>query len=208
MPTRPRSEFVEAYRNQVAALKSSCEAYDQGSNWEAYRLAVAVYALVHDGGRNSTSILTHLGLRSSLRFITSSQSSPALGNEAWPLASMQIGVGEDGEPFVRYLPKLDKAPIDRLLQFPQWWTEELVVKDDHGALTRKQLVFSLRNSEGSGAHIDEKLRPDYHRITRETPEKRRLITSMGHSIPSHGIERAAMRQIAWELLGSLDGVEL
>jgi hypothetical protein len=69
--TRPREEVLDALNQQREALIASCKSYDEGNRWEALRLATAVYIIVHDGGRNSKSILTQLGLRGSLRFVGS-----------------------------------------------------------------------------------------------------------------------------------------
>lgn len=59
-------DFEKHLRETREALALSCDAYDQGYNGEAKRLALAVRVLVHDTG-NSTSLLTHLG-KKDIRF--------------------------------------------------------------------------------------------------------------------------------------------
>ena len=67
---RSREEIERALEIQRQALISSAEAYDRGDTWEALRLATTVYVIVHDGGKKYRSILTELGVRGSLRFVS------------------------------------------------------------------------------------------------------------------------------------------
>lgn len=69
-PKRPRQELVRLLAEQRAALAASCEGFDKGNEWEAPRLANTIFTLLHDGG-GITSLLTQLGLRASLRFLSS-----------------------------------------------------------------------------------------------------------------------------------------
>src|SRR5882724_5796434 len=93
---KTRSEIIDHYKKCKSALQASCEGYDKGNQWEASRLATAAYAMVSDGGKNSRSILTQLGLRSSLKFI--SYSYPPNKNNMLPenpltMVTVTAGVG-------------------------------------------------------------------------------------------------------------------
>jgi hypothetical protein len=189
----------------MAALRSSCVAYDDGHKWEAFRIAVSVYALVYDGNQNNISLLTRLGLWRGLRFVSTSEAV-----QGYPLVFLSIGMDENG-PFSRHVPQLDKARTT-LVQFSRWW-DATVVKDKAGSLSRKNLIFGMRNKEGGGAHFDETFKPDYHRITRVSPLESGLlyVSQEGQpvqAIPALGIETAVTRQIGWEVLKTLDGVNV
>jgi hypothetical protein len=90
----------------------------------------------------------------------------------------------------------------RVLPFQEWWNEIVFVDDQKQKMSRRDLVLALANQDG-GAHVDPKLNETYARLSRHN--------SMGWTnsdgttataIPS--AERAAMRQIAHELLATLD----
>jgi hypothetical protein len=162
--TRSRAELLHMLKQQREALIASCKSYDEGNRWEALRIATAVYIIVHDGRGRSKSILTQLGLRGSLRFVGSGI--PCIpGNLAPEAVLAQMRIWKDGK--TEYVPWLDKkaAPL-RSLQFHEWWENEPVYRDADLSLTRRGLVFSLRNQEG-GAHVDAGLTdPSYIRMTR------------------------------------------
>src|SRR2546421_47685 len=67
---RTRAELVTMLAEQRAALATSCGSFDEGNDWEAARLAITIFNLVHDD-RKIISLLTQLGLRASLRFVSS-----------------------------------------------------------------------------------------------------------------------------------------
>lgn len=152
-----------------------------------------VYTLVHDN-RRSVSLLKQLGIKGSLRFVSTENSSARLGKSTWGIVRAVFGQDASG-PFSRYEPRLDKNPEDQhRLQFSRWWEQ----------------VFSLRDQEG-GSHFDPELTdPNYIKITRT--EISDLIVKVGtepeRTYPSLGLELASMRQIAWELLETLKDVNI
>ena len=69
-------------------------------------------------------------------------------------------------------------------------------------MTRKKLVFALRNLDG-GAHYDEEiLDPNYIEMTRGKSWV--AVSPDGTKRPVRQLELASMRQIAWEVLDSLE----
>ncbi len=203
--TRPHSEIQGMLEQQREALIASCKSYDEGNRWEALRIATAVYIIVHDGGRRSKSILTQLGLRGSLRFVGSGIPCIA-GNLAPEAVLAQMRIWKDGK--AEYVPWLDKkaGPL-RSLQFHDWWDKETIYRDAELGLTRRGLVFSLRNQEG-GAHVDARLTdPSYIRMTRLPVVK--LLGGSGDTEPSPfaDVASASMRQIAWELLQTIRSMQ-
>jgi hypothetical protein len=200
--TRPRVEVEQALEIQRKAIRSSSAAYDAGEWWEALRLATAIYVIVHDSGKKEKSILTQLGIRGRLRFAASGfQYSPTNVLRETHLLSTRVY----GDGTAEYRALLDSAawPL-RYIQFAEWWEKELIFRDGQFKLTRKNLTLSLRNQEG-GAHLDPSVRdPNYLRFAKE-----QLTTPyvLAHGLPPKpilGAELASMRQIAWELLRTLE----
>lgn len=51
-PTRRSGlAVVRELSEQLSALRASCPGYDAGHQWEAKRIATALYTLLHDGRR-------------------------------------------------------------------------------------------------------------------------------------------------------------
>ena len=121
---RPREEVIASLRDQLKWLDVSCSAYDQGDKSEAARLATIVETVVHDGGKKVRSILTQLGIRGSLRFVTSGfPRNPK--NEVREMNLVAINIG-DGP--TEYVPILDKYPMfNRLTQFHVWWNDDQIL---------------------------------------------------------------------------------
>lgn len=196
---RPREEVVRKFKIQQRALVSSCTNYDSGEEWEAERLSTAVVNLVYDFGKDYTSILTQLGVRDSLTYICSGI--PCIpGNLVTEVVLAKMLIAPNG----RYLPWLGSSPVpSALVDFKEWWESDVILKErDEFKMTRKQLVISLRSKDG-GSHLDPILRdPNYTRFTRETMIH--VGSSGSPQSPLLGAERASMRQIAWELLVTLN----
>jgi hypothetical protein len=200
---RPRSEIIEHLRNQQNALLESCKSFDRGNQWEAARLANAIYTLVHDHGR-IVSIMTQLGVRGSARFVSSGLGiNPKNLLASTPLVKININSGTQQ---ASYLPLLEDSPhTPRLTQFPTWWGKELIFKTGPShELTRKRLVFSFRNEEGGG-HVSPLLTDQTYVKFLKEPQ---FVAAFGNN-PPKGIEGAAaatMRQIAWEMLETLNSL--
>ena len=200
---RSPEELRAAYEIQLRALEASCANYDAGQTWEAMRLATTIYVLVNDGGRKNQSLVTRLGLRRALSFLATGQEvddSNAIPDQ--PLVSASVTT--DGTNRIGiFLPLLGAIPqFQRKLRFGQWWDRDLVYRDGRHNLTRKGLVFALRNQEG-GSHFDHLDDESYIRFS--TVPSWTFNSVDGQSNAMLGAERATMRQIAWELLESLKG---
>jgi hypothetical protein len=195
-------ELTELLAEQRHALAASCENYDKGNTWEAPRLATTVFTLLHDGG-SITSLLTQLGLRTSLRFISSArvvEDPPGTKSFASPpLLKMEMRAGTGA----RFVPRFAEAHSSgRLeLQFPRWWQKEAIYKDERsGNLSRRRLVFALRHQDGGG-HIGELTDPSYVKFKDGGGWFGGL--GDGSAAPMKDAIPATMRQIAWELTETL-----
>ena len=95
------------------------------------------------------------------------------------------------------------APWQRL-GFDAWW-EQGVIRDNQGrTLTRKKMTLALANKDG-GAHVDPRLDEIYADLSRNNSLAWYACTPCGSPMPPEdGPELAIMRQIAHELIKTLE----
>jgi hypothetical protein len=140
-------DFIEQLRRHIKFLKRSCAAFDAGHTEEALRIAVTLRVLFHDT-KKSTSLLTHLGLKSSSLVLSSFEPG-------------YIENKEDGTFRVTIPVMLDslgerKAPLSRarrhdFITASEWWQEVIVFTNYE--ISRKDVILSAANQDG-GAHVD------------------------------------------------------
>jgi hypothetical protein len=213
----PRSpdEIIRAYEAQGRFLAASCQAYDAGEKYEALRLATSVYTLVHDAGKQH-SLLSQLGVKQEIIWISTARP-PDLPGDRGIFRSLrytpliQYERYRDRKRYANKIPEFlplstflairGERPVPRQLPFEEWWESDIIFLDEeeHAVLSRKKLVMALRNQEG-GSHYDpEVINPNYLPLRKKiwmlTPNY-----GFGWSL---GLELATMRQIAEELLMSL-----
>lgn len=180
---------------QLAFLESSANAFDQGFESEAKRLAVTLRILLHDQG-NSRSVLGQLGMKDR-NFISTvmpinSDSINAQGG------LIQIALGP---PKTRYVAMLDDVPKRLEKSFADWWGETVFVDDQRRLMTRRQLVLTMADQDG-GAHVDPQLDAQYHALVKGNSLGWLANDGAGFT-PMQDPARAAVRQIAHEVLISL-----
>lgn len=188
-------DLEEHLREQLEFLRRSADAYDQGFDGEAKRLAIAIRILIHDTS-NSHSLLGQLGMRCG---DFHSLCLPHDPSNLTPHGGLVfIGLADkDAE----CMAMLDDVPVKRLLPFDEWWNEVVFVDDTKEKLTRKQLVLAVANQDG-GAHVDPGLDETYARLSRQNSMGWMHVGPEGNR-PIPRPERAAMRQIAHEVLKTL-----
>jgi hypothetical protein len=123
---------------------------------------------------------------------------------------VQIALTSLGDGYIssaRYSPLLDsKSARTRRLKFSEWWDREVVIQHNKqspnpASLTRKKLVYALRNKEG-GSHYDAVVEdPNYIAISQNPAW---IIQSNDKRLPLLHLEYASMRQVAWEVLQTLE----
>lgn len=217
---RSNSELLEALEDQRAAMRSSMKGYDEGNFWEAPRLATAVYNLVNDGQKKTRSILSQLGLRSSMGFFSTirvkSPGEVVLASFGSPLASAMITTklfDKDGneycktqyEAFLGGFP----TPARGFVKFAEWWNEIIFVNKSGAPLSRHKLAYHLRSQDG-GSHFDAELPTSTYTDFKDADSMNAVFAgSNGGNIKHVSVKNghlATMRQMAWELDHSLDQV--
>lgn len=208
---RSPEEVAEAFHENISALKASSASFDQGNEWEAKRLATAIYTLVNDGGKRNLSILTQMGVLKTMDWIETGR--PLEENTATrftvyipPLVVVSLANGQkrfskNGRDFPS---EMEQKPFSR------WWSSTVFTNSAGQNLSRKNLVASMRNQD-NGSHFDAELRDikymemksnnvhtdNFGFLNEATGE----VTS-GETIPNAHL--ATVRQIAEEVLISLE----
>jgi len=192
-------ELQQHLSDTLQALELSANAYDKGYEGEAKRLAASIRVLVHDTNR-SQSLLGQLGQKTISFYDTCIPQHPnSIGSYQGLTAMNMTPQG------AKYLALLDELPPDttpRQVDFEGWWNE-VIFKDKTGSeTTRKELVLAVANKDG-GDHVDPTLDEKYANISRRNSLAWRFSSSRG-DVPLPGPEKAAIRQIAHEVLKSLN----
>ena len=196
--TQTQAELSQHREEHLAFLKASADAYDNGFNGEAKRLAVSIRVLVHDTS-NSKSLLGQLGQKD-VQFLDSAF--PVVhGNKNTHCGLVMPSLSPtNGNKYIAFL---DDNPHGKKIctSFDTWWESTVFIDDAGKKLSRKDLVLAIANQDG-GAHVDPSLNQIYANLSRNN--SLRLFVSNGKSRrPMEGPELAAIRQIAHEVLKSL-----
>lgn len=219
--TKTIDELQLELQEQLLALRSSCKAYDDGSRWEAKRLAVSAYILCNDHGRNK-SLAKELGIRGKLRLPSTmrlADQDQVKGGMFSPLVVIRMSA-KSGVSNAEFYPVFGHVEDYQKVSFADWWDECIISSNETYRVTsRKNLIFSLRNQDGGG-HVDPHLTDaEYYGLKREGDPYYRyseagelfgpaveLATGKKVRLPLGDNEKyipnapfALMRQIAWEL---------
>ncbi|HEY6170418.1 MAG TPA: hypothetical protein VI454_20465 [Verrucomicrobiae bacterium] len=139
--------FTEQLRRHLGFLGRSCADFDAGHADEALRMAVTLRVLLHDTA-NSTSLLTHLGIKNSSKLLTTFEPGYTK-SDASGVMSVFIPVWVDSTGIRR--PPLGEADRQDFIPVSEWWTE--VVMGSSGLPSRKDVILAAANQDG-GAHVD------------------------------------------------------
>lgn len=191
------ADLERHFREQFEFLRTSSELYDTGTFAEAKRLAVTIRVLVHDTDK-SRSLLKQLGWKNR-RFLDTASERPQTGviTSYAGLAGMMAVAG--GTP--KHVPHLDRLSGSSR-PFQDWWNAPVIIDFKQRQITRKRLILGVANQDG-GAHIDPELDEIYADLSRGNSMSR-MHSSGGSWEPLIGVEHASVRQIAHEVLKTLD----
>lgn len=191
-------EDLEAHlKVQLGFLELSATSFDNGFEDEAKRLALTIRILVHDT-KNSHSLLRQLN-KKGVKFLDSTFNfNPAdiIGHGGL----VCISSGPAGSKYVAMLDDLP-PPAIKWVDFETWWNMPVLVDNKRRQLTRQKIILTAVNQDG-GAHIDPKLDEIYFDLAKKNSLGWVEKTEQGAK-QIEGADRAAIRQIAHELLKTL-----
>ncbi len=194
---RPKDELKKELVEQLQLLEHACTVFDSGMEAAGKYIALTLRLLLHEH-RHSRGLLHQLGMRDKIVFIdTAGPLSPRNLLPECNLVALRM-TGQEA----RYIPVGKPPRPERKLAFAKWWNIE-VLKDTEGRkFSRGELIRHVADTDG-GAHVDPLLDEAYMAISRSN--------SLGWVFTNGDIERAlegraelvCMRQIAYEVLGSI-----
>jgi hypothetical protein len=193
----PAGEMEQHLERQLWLLEKSCLSYDGGDRDEFARIATSIRVLCYDHGQ-SRSILGQLNMKGStfVSYAGPVNSANLLADS--PLTMWRIdSAGGSTEPI---LDRGFHAPRD--LTFEAWWNEAAVRLSDDERLSRGELVLIAANQAG-GAHVDPDLDAVFHRIANQNEAGVFTQGPDGQITQLADMEKAAIRQIGFELLNSV-----
>ena len=195
--SRTPSDLTSILDEQLGFLKRSCDAFDDGFKDEIKRLATSVRVLVHDTAK-STSLLTLTSKKGS-RFLDTAD--PYDDENCLSHSSLvQMHVTKKGNK-----PKahLEDVLTSNLLGFDDWWNGIVFVDNARNEFSRKDITLHLANKDG-GAHVDHEIDEIYHNLRNNNSLGWISVLGDGRQIAGEDQVPATMRQIAHELIKSLD----
>lgn len=142
--------LTEKLREQLRFIQRSCEAFDQGAEDEAIRIATSLRIIFHNT-RMSVSLVAHLGLGGE-KMLSSSR-----GHGDWrDYLAHQLNLSSPHP--IRMLPLLGDRFTE--LSVEDWWSNEPVFVYDAQRYSRRMIKLSAADKDG-GAHVDEELEKYY-----------------------------------------------
>jgi hypothetical protein len=209
------AEFEEHLVDEVRHLRVDGQAFDAGLESEARRLAATIRSLVHDTA-SSKSLLGQLGVKASMRFEDTTIRRVELppGYTELPPGSLVIHSGITttqvrlGSPDagVKFAAPLDEVAPERVgppVRFAQWWEPSILTDSLGNDFSRKAFVLALANKDG-GAQIDPALNDAYAALVKANSLGRMGGVAGEELKPLLNIALASVRQIAHELLRTLE----
>lgn len=194
---RSAEELTELLNEQVSFLKASCASFDSGFTGEVKRLAVSARVLVHDTSK-STSLLT-LTNNKKIQFYDSADPYDD-ENLVGHSSLVQFHIGQIG---TKPKPHLDDCLDARTVDFDTWWNGIVLVDTQRNEFSRRDIVLSLANKDG-GAHVDHKIDEAYNNLRKNNTQGWMTVDDTGRQVPAEDNVPATMRQIAHELLRTLE----
>lgn len=207
--TRSKDDLKRELIDQLQLLRSDCINFDNGLETSGKRIAGSLRLLLNQkptpkqgkSSRYSRALLDQLGYRNG--YFLSSATGLIKGNLLTESPLLVMRLSTTG---MEYLPLVhtDGSPsLMKPMPFPAWWAQD-ILKDNKGRLMcRRVLVEHVANTDG-GAHVDAELDSAYMALSRENSLNWNFSNGKTTGAPSGRPELACMRQIAHELLCTIE----
>jgi hypothetical protein len=181
---------------QLKFLETSANLYDQGSESEAKRMAIALRILLYDHDRcNSKSLLGQLGLKNNKFLDTAIENTSNVPTAHCALVHI-LFAGKK----TQYVALLDDMP-GKMTDCDSWWKGVIFEDNEGNKISRRDIILTMADQDG-GAHVDPCINRYYSRLKNGQ--------SLGHAYSNgsgwsnmQGAELASVRQITHEVLKSL-----
>ena len=195
-------DFKAHLRKQLGFLERSCVSYDAGATDEAIRIGTVIRVLIHQTGK-STSLLKHLNATTINLLSTTLEPSPQT------ISFAGMGMMTIGGDRKAYYPQLGNGPFNIQVPVIKWWNQVVMVLDAKHRMTRKMIVLSAANKDG-GAHVDEKLTPEYEALAKDGAVGALVYESTDHYREEQigDAHLVSLRQMGYELLNSPDRLKV
>jgi hypothetical protein len=222
----PINQSKEELKNHliesIEFLIKSCMLYDDGDKPEAKRIAVELRKMLHDTGM-SESIFTTLQLKNiyfidtSIAIINGNNSaSVSLSNISQHISfrlNTNLADSTDSVDFknifllnestAEFKPRLNGKEVNKKILFEEWWNNIIICDSENNEFSRKDIVLALANQDG-GAHVDREIENTYYKLTRENTFGSFIYNKFGGNIPIKNIHLSTVRQIAHEVIKTLE----
>lgn len=189
------SELRGHFDDHLRFIQSSADAFDNGFESEAKRMAASIRVLVHDT-KNSHSLLKQLSISTPF-YDSSVQVNPE--NVASHIGLLGMRLSQAKGEF--YYAPLDEVSISdaNTVDFDAWWNAIVFVDQKKNEFSRRQVVLSVAEQDG-GAHVDPSLNAAYSDLSRNNSLGWMHVSAGQEATPVEGPEKMAVRQIAHEVL--------
>ena len=190
------TDFPAHLGRQLQFLHQSCASYDGGFFDEAIRMATVMRVLLHDT-KHSTSLLKHLG-RSTIELLTTCRQVPSSAVYFEGLGQFQSSGSETS-----YYAPLGEVPTKGLLPAPAWWGQIVSILGSGVLIRRRDIILGAANKDG-GAHVDQKLTPEYAALTADgaVADVVYKVEDLETKVPITNAHFVYLRQMGYELLNS------
>jgi len=210
-----KADLETSLQEQIALLVRDCRDYDAGMTAAAKSIAVKLRVLLHDGKGQNKSLLGQLNLKHRPYYDTGKQKrkhGPKLASGSF-LVVVHAEKKKD-TLHCSFRPKLSEGdePL-RLSAFEVWWNDPVIVIEPGKSFHRRDVILHIADTDG-GAHVDAALDSQYLGLKRGeslpvwTRDDAIFFGSLplGNGMPVRGFETAIIRQIAHEVLLTLERV--
>lgn len=194
--TKDQNDMMKHFQEQRSFMKRSMHSYDSGFEDEAQRIATIIRILLHDT-KNQTSLLNHMNIKNKVQFLSTAEGYIPANKLSY---EGLLETSSNGY----YIPMNSASATFKgiMHQFDDWWNQ-IILDDKVNLFSRKDLILEVADTDG-GAHVDHKLNEAYALLTKNhTLSGSLLINGESHPLRNNPVY-ACIRQIASELLYSID----